>query len=237
MRILTPNAKYALESSDELTGKNAIDSQNVVREAWVENVYQIHDGDFSEKGVFIDIGANIGAVSLQVAAFNDNRAPENQIKVYAFEPEPNNLKLLNKNVKSNGKADQIRLIDKAVYNGNPMFITNEGGNSTLKALDPGVAFVENIDGTKVETISLDDVFTQNNIAECDVLKMDIEGSEYAALLTCDISTLRKIKYLTLEFSAASLHDFGQLVARLATVFGIQIIGVPERGGYIYAKRY
>ena len=228
MKLLTPNAKYSFEIDDKLLEQVDLkDSMQVVKEAWVENVYQIQVGDFFDTGVFIDLGANIGAVSLYVASFNDNRDGK-PIKVIAYEPEPHNLKYLSGNVKTNQKVEQIKIVNKAVYDyAGKMKITNRGGNSQLNTGE----------GAEVEVIPLRDVFTDNKIGECDVMKIDIEGAEYAVLLGAEVETLRKIKYLTLEFTGTSLEQFGKLVAHLAQVFNLHIIGTPQNGGYIYGRRY
>lgn len=232
MKILTPNAKYALEINDNIPDeKDRLDSQQVVKEAWIENVYQIHESDLNDTGIMIDIGANIGAVSLYVASLNDSRDQAKvPIHVIAYEPEPHNLEVLAANVGNNGKTEQIEIVDQAVSNfkGN-IEITNRGGNSTI-----GVNLE---DSSVVEVVTLEDIFLDNGIVQCDVMKIDVEGAEYDMLLGASLDTLRRIKYLTLEFSATDLKTFGKTVAHLAQVFGIQIIGVPERGGYIYARRY
>lgn len=234
MKILTPNPDYMFEFDDEgLSYTESRDTQQVVKEAWVENVYQIEPSDFHSNNVFVDIGANIGAVSVYVASFNDQRSENEQIKVFAYEPEPRNLKLLSKNIKINKKVQDIRIVTKAVSgadSGGKSFITDQGGNSRLVTTPDQV-------GSSVEVISLDQVFTDNQIKECDVLKMDIEGSEYPALIECETNTLLKIKYLTLEFTGGSERDFAALVTRLAEYFNLHIIGRPSIGGYIYGRRY
>lgn len=228
MKILTPNAKYAFDIDDKLLEQVDLrDSAQVVKETWVENVYQIQVGDFFDTGIFIDLGANIGAVSLYVASFNDNR-DSNPIRVIAYEPEPTNLKYLSKNIKANHKIEQIKIVNKAVYDfEGTMKITNRGGNSTLNTGE----------GEDVEVIPLRDVFKNNKISECDVMKIDIESAEYAVLLGADVETLQRIKYLTLEFTGTSLEQFGKLTAHLAQVYNLHIIGTPQKGGYIYGRRY
>jgi len=229
MKILTPDAKYTIQLSDRLEGKNLKDSQNVVREAWIENVYQINQGDFYDTGIFIDIGANIGAVSLKVASFNDNRDEGKKlIKVYAYEPQKNNFDDINANVINNNKQHDITIINKAL-GGHRMIvgISNEGGNSKI------INFSEDV----ISMIRLEDVFIDNGIEECDVLKMDIEGYEYETLIGASKDTLKRIKYLTLEFDKTDEETFGALIAHLAEIFNIHIIGRPSNGGYIYGRRY
>jgi len=67
----------------------------------------VNDGD-----VVLDIGANIGYYTLIFAKLVGKNG-----KVYAFEPEPNNLAILKKNIEINGYKN-IEVIDKVVSNKN-----------------------------------------------------------------------------------------------------------------------
>lgn len=230
MLILSPNPNYTFEIDDELLEHVDLkDSIQVVKETWVENVYQIQKTDFYDTNVFIDIGANIGAVSLYVSSFNDNlEVGQKPIKIYAYEPEVSNMKFLNKNVKKNNKVSQIRLIDKAVYSENGVWkMLARGGNSKL--VKEG--------GYDVQVITLEDVFETNKLKECDVMKIDVEGSEYAIIQSSTLETLRRIKYLTLEFDRGHEQEFGEMIAKLSEVFNLHILGRPSTGGYIYGRRY
>lgn len=62
---------------------------------------------------------------------------------------------------------------------------------------------------KVESVTLQNIFEQNNISKVDIMKVDIEGSEYDLLLNTDEEILTKIKQITVEF-----HEF--LDSRLKT---------------------
>lgn len=243
MKILTPNAKYAFELDDSLLEQADLkDSMQVVKEAWVENVYQIQASDFWDTGIFIDVGANIGAVSLQVAAFNDDRDRSlKPIKVIAYEPEPHNLKFLDLNVRTNSKVGEVKIHQKAIMpptSNRYFYVSNRGGNSTVHANQE-----ENT--SKVEVSTLEEIFTDNKISECDVMKIDIEGAEYEVLLESDTRTLQRIKYLALEFTGHkdsvylqnNPESFGKLIEHLAEVFNLHIIGKPSTGGYIYGRRY
>lgn len=230
--LLTPDSKYLFEGREE--GQDLCIDKNsdwkVVKETWIENVYQINPSDFGDTGIFIDIGANIGAVSVYVASFNNALdVGSKRIKVFAYEPEPHNLSLLSKNIKRNNLVDDIKIIPKAVFSTSPIMISNKGGDSSvLQTLK---------DSSEVEAVSLESVFANNKIASCDVLKMDVEGAEYDILLNTDIEILRKIKYLALEFHCGHNREFGKVVAKLAEVFNLHILGTPSRGGYIYGRRY
>lgn len=202
----------------------------VFNETWIENVYRIHEGHFSGDGVFVDIGANIGAVSIFVDSFNKNREDDQKIKVYAVEPEPNNLRLLNRNIKNN-PTENITVVNNAIWHTKSMVsISNLGANSSIVDL-------EEENKTDVLAITLENLFSIYKIKEVDVMKIDIEGAEFDLILNTPAKTLAKINYLVLEFDKSFDGKFGQMVEKLSKQFGIDILGSPERGGYIYANRY
>jgi FkbM family methyltransferase len=122
--------------------------------------------------IIVDIGANIGYYTLMFA-----KLVGEQGKVFAFEPDPKNFSLLKKNIEINGYKNVV-LEQKAVSD-----IT---GRSKLYVYydHPGVHHLHDIgDGRRsieITTVRLDDYFAnyEHNI---DFVKMDMEGSEWAAM--------------------------------------------------------
>lgn len=217
------------ESSEDPSYDHNLDFK-VINETWQENVYRIYEDQFSGEGIFVDIGANIGAVSIFVDSFNGNRGYNNKIKVYAVEPEPHNLSLLNQNIQNN-LVKNITIVDKAVWHEEKMVsISDRGGNSSIVNL-------ENENKSEVLAITMENLFSMYNIKEVDVMKIDIEGAEFDLIINTPAETLAKIKRLVLEFDKSFDGSFGKMVEKLAKQFGIEILGSPERGGYIYANRY
>ena len=201
----------------------------VINETWIENVYRIHQGQFFGGGVFVDVGANIGAVSLFVDSFNKDREDDSKIKVYAVEPEPNNLYLLNQNIQNN-PTEHITIVNNAIWHEEAMVsISNRGGNSSIVDLEE--------DSSEVLAITLETLFSIYNIEEVDVMKIDIEGAEFDLIINTPAETLAKINRLVLEFDKSFDGRFGQMIEKLSKQFGIDILGSPERGGYVYANRY
>ncbi len=201
----------------------------VINETWIENVYRIHQGQFFGGGVFVDVGANIGAVSLFVDSFNKDREDDSKIKVYAVEPEPNNLYLLNQNIQNN-PTENITIVSNAIWHEEAMVsISNRGGNSSIVDLEE--------DSSEVLAITLETLFSTYSIEEVDVMKIDIEGAEFDLIINTPAETLAKINRLVLEFDKSFDGRFGQMIEKLSKQFGIDILGSPERGGYVYANRY
>jgi FkbM family methyltransferase len=216
--------EYAEDPSDD----HNLDFK-VINETWIENVYRIHQGQFFGGGVFIDVGANIGAVSLFVDSFNKDREDNSKIKVYAVEPEPNNLYLLSQNIENN-PTENITIVNNAIWHEEKMVsISNRGGNSSLVDTDE--------DKSEVLAITLETLFSTYNIKEVDVMKIDIEGAEFDLIINTPAETLAKINRLVLEFDKSFDGRFGQMIEKLSKQFGIDILGSPERGGYVYANRY
>lgn len=203
----------------------------ILREMFCENVYQLHPADLEDTKIVVDIGANIGAFSIQAAAMAEG------VTVYAYEPEPHNYKILVDNCTINephiaGKDSKIITIPEAVSNhAGTGRISNAHGNSQL--IDPD-ALIN--DGSDVKLVTLNDVVKKCASKEgfVDVLKVDVEGSEYAILMSHP-ELIGRFRYITLEFMPDP--RFGDLVALLGKTHGIEILGSADRGGYIYARRY
>ena len=122
----------------------------------------------------VDIGANVGYYTLLAA-----RRVGPHGKVYAFEPEPRNFRLLMENLRLNGYENVIA-IQKAV--------SNESGTASL-FLSPRCSGAHSLVSTRdrsnetttAETVTLDDFFETEGCPTIQVIKMDIEGWEMEAL--------------------------------------------------------
>lgn len=129
----------------------------------------------NEDSVFIDIGANIGLHTL-IASKKIN----SQGKIISFEPYTTNFKQLITNLELN-KAKNICLVKKAVSNqeGSAMMYYNTASKSL------GMATLSTIpydNKEEVETIQLDAFVAENKVDGVDIIKLDVEGEEYNALL-------------------------------------------------------
>jgi len=130
-----------------------------------------------ESKVVFDIGANVGLYSLLAASANP------QSNVYAFEPTPEMVTALTRNIQLNGlcniavepvavgRSEQVGFLRLCLGSDG----TNEGMNfiSSTRAADSDLP---------VEVTSLDEYCGRRRIERIDLMKMDIEGGEYDALL-------------------------------------------------------
>jgi len=136
--------------------------------------------------VVFDIGANLGYYTLIFAGLTGEGG-----KVYSFEPEPENYKLLLKNIMAN-RYNNVIPIQKAVSDKEgkiKFFISEEdkGNHSIYNFGNGGKA-------TKVETTTLDK-FTRGKIKP-NVIKLDVEGAEFLAVQGMD-NLIRNNKDITM----------------------------------------
>lgn len=149
----------------------------------------------------IDVGANVGEVSMNMA----QRAGD-MGRIIAFEPDPLNYKLLQKNLSLN-TFKNILTIPKGLGDSNAKYafsrnLSNSGGNRIASVNS------SSIQEAFIETIKLDDFIIENNIEKVDVLKIDVEGFEYNVLKGA-INVLAKFKpKLFIELNDNNLKDQG-----------------------------
>lgn len=196
----------------------------VVREIWCENVYEVYDGDLSDTGIIVDIGANIGAFTLFGASLGAS-------KVIAVEPERGNLNLLKQNIAQNKEhtPDCEFVVDEHAIGGKAgsAFITDEHGDSK-------VIVDTDKDMQPVRVITLDDLWRKHRLEYVDVLKIDIEGFEGQVLLNASERTMNFCRYITVEYDQHS-DDLGALVEKISKTHQIKYVGA--HGGMLYGKRY
>jgi len=127
-------------------------------------------------GVFVDVGANEGYFSV-VAARTVGRAG----KVIAIEPQSRLQSVLQRNFALN-HCEQVHLVCAA--------ISDRAGEATLH-LTPGVNNSASsllrptrypLFRQSVRTTTLSALFDESGVTHCDLLKIDIEGWEYEAVL-------------------------------------------------------
>jgi FkbM family methyltransferase len=133
---------------------------------------QFFEENIKPGDVVVDIGANIGYYTLYFA-----KKVSSQGHIYAFEPDPVNFELLEKNIEINGYKN-ITAVNKALSNKNEklkLYICEENrGDHRTYDSQQGREFVE------INATHLDDYFADidNHI---DLIKMDIQGAEYKAI--------------------------------------------------------
>jgi FkbM family methyltransferase len=146
-------------------------------------------------GTLIDIGANLGYFTLLWTA----SSPGN--RCFAFEASPRVLKLLKRNIESNGLESQVRLFPNAAgreagsfnFDMGPEEQTGWGGLTTSG------------DGVPVDVVRCDEVVHD----DIDLLKIDVEGADTFALMGCErLLRERRIKHIWFEQNKPRMRKLG-----------------------------
>jgi FkbM family methyltransferase len=159
--------------------------------------YPKHGGD---PRVIVDIGANIGAFSL----FAAGRWP--RARVLAYEPAPENLLWLERNVRAN-RHDRIEI--------HPAAVCGATGEVTLWLREGTEAHSLWGDGAhaRVPATTLDAIVAEITPDTIDLLKLDCEGAEYDILIGREDLLARHVRFVALEYH----EEYGHHVCELTQV--------------------
>lgn len=155
---------------------------------------------FEAGDVFLDVGANIGWHSLLLA----RKHPD--LQVYAFEPEPENIALLQHNIRINGLTN-VEVIPRAASfeEGEQEFYLYADKNAGRHSLLP-------INEGKVITVpltTLDHFIKERGLSPKSIklLKIDVEGYELNVLRGAE-SLVGEAPVILLEFSPEYMRKGG-----------------------------
>jgi FkbM family methyltransferase len=156
----------------------------------------LHDGEYDMCAIYpddtvIDIGGHIGSFSIMAS----RKAPNGTI--LTFEAFDETFRQLQKNLSEN-HADNVRAFNLAVSDAvgrQTLFVNrmNQAQNSLYA--DSGEERI-------VETTTLHNIFQENNIERCNLMKVDCEGAEYEILFSAR-EVLSKIDRIILEYHEPS----------------------------------
>lgn len=144
-----------------------------------------------ENPVVLDCGGHIGSFSLWAKHLNSSS------KVFVMEPVVENLELLKKNLSLNKRTD-VTVIPFALYGQSGHFYINLDG----RPFDAGQVVSSRPTSGKyfeIDALTLSEVLEQNGLTRVDLMKMDIEGSEYS-VINASLETLSvSVKRIIMEY--------------------------------------
>ena len=162
-------------------------------EVFVFGIYRRVRDDLRRARRVVDIGANVGFFVI----FGSSLNPE--AEVHAFEPFPSNVDQMRKNLLLNGGNNRVRVHAEA--------ISDKSGTVQLYYIpgdDSGCSLSEAREhSVPVNAVAVNDLFKTCGIADCDLLKMDCEGSELPILRAASAELLAKIHSVILEYHVES----------------------------------
>ena len=172
------------------------ESVNMIAHELNNNEYDFNI-DFKEGDIVIDIGANVGMVSILLA----KKFPF--LKIYSFEPLKENYDNFIKNIELNNIPKGVIIAENKAVTKDGRLITmsinsaNKGGSSTTDVIS--INSIMTKENSQVESITLEEIFKKYNINKLKLLKIDCEGSEYEILYNTDTNLLKNIENLRGEF--------------------------------------
>ena len=171
--------------------------KHMIEQVFNQDEYNIRKMDFEDGDVVIDIGANVGSVSLYIAKKYPN------VKIYSYEAHPINYENLIRNIKHNNITNIVaHNLAVSHTDGNLVNITlspnNTGSSSIFKSTKTDSEFL-NFD---VETISLDTIISTNDIKKVKFLKIDCEGSEFDIL-----ENYKQVNSVEIVNMSVEIHTF------------------------------
>lgn len=149
--------------------------------------------------IVLDVGANIGFYSCLLSKLVGKNG-----HVFAFEPSPENFKLLKQNVEEN-KCTNVTIEQKAVSNKSGKSFLNLSPDSST-----GHSLFESFDNGKtieIDTIAFDDYFDEGTTIN--FIKSDAQGADYPMLLGMQNILKRSQKLsMWLEFTPFLIEQQG-----------------------------
>jgi len=169
----TENIYYIVNSSDKVIGKSVYCERKSFDAHHLTDALNLIS---SEKSILIDVGANIGTIGILGVSMGHFE------KCIAFEPEPNNFKILKHNVSLNGLNDRFDLKNEAlsnVANGSIEFELSEENFGDHRVRTTTTSGIHNEANRKVISVAVNtiDIALQDVTLDKCVLFMDTQGFE------------------------------------------------------------
>lgn len=179
---------------------------------FTDKIYENFFNEIPNLSLVVDVGANVGLFTQLCLSKGAERVISLEINKKAIETFE----------QVHGNNDKVRLIK--------LGLSKEIGEIDI-FLDPNNSLVSSVFSNhtsnlnqvqKVKVIGLDDLILQEKIEKIDLIKIDVEGSEYEIFNGISEESLKKINYILMEF-----HDnFGNILRD-------SILDKLENSGFTY----
>lgn len=156
-------------------------------QVFLRRVYRVDAADCT----ILDLGANVGMFTLYAARC----AP--QARIFAVEPFPSTFDRLASTVRDHNLGDRVTCLNYAVAaSAGTLAMLDAGVPSQRRAL---IAKSSTRTGTPVAGKTLEALLDESNLHRVDLMKMDVEGSEYEILLSTSPKSLSRIRRIAMEY--------------------------------------
>jgi FkbM family methyltransferase len=198
---------------------------------WQINFHHVYQLEPSA-AVILDVGANVGLFTCWAAQQNP------RAQIVAIEPFPRNSERLVEHVQNNGFGQRVEVVQAALSSTKGTARLSTAGEASQMfrlTSEEGVGSVE------VPTLTLADIVENLKHNSIDLMKMDIEGSEYDVLLSTPASVLSRIGKISLEYhqpNPGTRHNKKDLIAyaRSCGYTSVRDCGASADYGMIHFSR-
>jgi FkbM family methyltransferase len=154
---------------------------------FLRRVYRVRPND----SIIVDLGANIGLFTLYAARM----AP--QAKIFSVEPFPATFARLVATVRDHHLESKVICVNYAIAGSHGARVMPDANVPSQRRSVASPA--SGARGTEVAATTLEGIFEENNLVRIDLLKIDIEGSEYEVLLSAPSTLLARIGRVAMEY--------------------------------------
>lgn len=166
---------------------------------------------FPDQAVIWDVGANIGIFSIWASL-----QLKKGFSLLCVEPHVENLKYLKRNMLGNNITDFL-CYEGVVYRENGFV------NLDLDCKADAIRISSDLTGAKVKSVKLEDLAKQHNVDHVDLLKMDIEGSEYVVIESSLDFIFHHVDRLIVEVHGQGKGRENLLVSQLENHFEVTVV--------------
>jgi FkbM family methyltransferase len=191
---------------------------------FARRVYPVRRSD----QIILDVGANVGLFTLYAA----RQAPD--ARIFAVEPFPATFERLQQTVRDHALGDRVTCVNRAVTSDSGVYLMRD---VALPSQQRGViALKQGVAGTQVHGTTLSELIQACGLNRIDLLKMDIEGGEYPALLATPLPVLGTIRRIALEYHGHCSPYSKQQIFRHFSDAGFRITSdLEDANGYGLAE--
>ena len=180
---------YELRDGTKFCVRAKTTDRGIVTSVALLDEYRVKDTDLPKDSTVIDIGGQTGIFTVFVS--------KKVSKVYSYEPTAENYSMLKKNILINKLQNNIFAFKKAVSSREKTFkiymsSNNTGGHSAFRTGE-----ADRYETVKATTLK--NIFEENSIKRCDLMKIDAEGSEYDILYPLPKKYFSRILKIYMEY--------------------------------------
>ncbi len=171
--------------------------------------------------VYFDVGANYGLYALTAAVIGGASS-----QVFAFEPQPRLASAIRASISANSLSN-VSIIAAAIGASEDLrdFYVPQTGSGIGSVMREHASSHSGVLALQVPGITLDGFVEREKISQVDLIKIDIEGAEYDAIMG-SMRVLRDYQpYLGFELNSAALLRAGKSVSDIANL--LRTVGYSE----------